>query len=252
MICSKCGAQADGKFCPNCGAPLNPQEESAPSIIESAPSSDPNTSETSGEEAKQDNSHVPTERNDAVCPFCKAPECTPMQKSTTETKTKGYKWGSGCCGMFLLGPFGLLCGLLGTGSKTKTENELWWACNKCGKRHIALDDAASKYEKMCSSLLAVGLILGVVFAIANIVIKAILGAGFIVAVIAFVVPLVFVVYALNYIVTGSKNELTEQLGEPIELYLTKEQLDDEKTKKRIAIVIAIVVCIVLWKIWDSI
>ena len=43
--------------------------------------------------------------------------------------------------MLLLGPFGLLCGLCGKGSKVESKSELWWVCKKCGKAHIALADA---------------------------------------------------------------------------------------------------------------
>lgn len=48
--------------------------------------------------------------------------------------------------MLLLGPFGLLCGLCGKGSKVESKSELWWVCKKCGKAHIALADALKKWE----------------------------------------------------------------------------------------------------------
>lgn len=48
--------------------------------------------------------------------------------------------------MFLLGPFGLLCGMCGIGSKVTVTNELWWTCVKCGKQHISLKDALAKWD----------------------------------------------------------------------------------------------------------
>lgn len=104
-------------------------------------------------------------RNDVVCPFCGEENCQPMQKSITEVKQKGYGWGSGCCGMLLLGPFGLLCGLCRTGSKVKTTSELWWTCMKCGKQHLALADALNKWDAMMESLLATAGFMAVVFGI---------------------------------------------------------------------------------------
>ena len=100
IICRACGAEnPDGaKFCHRCGTDLHSQEPQPPKQNQAGPSAPAPKSP----EAKP-------ERNDTVCPFCQATDCQPMQKSATEIQNKGYHWGQGCCGMFLLGPFGLLC-----------------------------------------------------------------------------------------------------------------------------------------------
>lgn len=143
--CPNCGAKnvVTSNFCKDCGKEL-PKSNSTDSCQpdDSTPSIIPQKENDHTSENKQCDANAT--RNDTICPYCKEPDCTPMQKSTTEVNTKIYKWGSGCCGMFLLGPFGLLCGMCGTGSKVKTDNELWWVCTKCGKQHIALEDAVKK------------------------------------------------------------------------------------------------------------
>ena len=60
-------------------------------------------------------------RNDTVCPFCKENDSQPVQKNIAEVESQNYKWGKGCCGILLLGPFGLLCGLCGTGTKSSLK-----------------------------------------------------------------------------------------------------------------------------------
>ena len=104
-------------------------------------------------------------RNDTICPFCNSPGCQPMQKSTTEVKNKNYSLGNGCCGMIFLGPFGLLCGLCGTGSNIKMTSELWWTCLKCGKQHIAVKVALKKWDNLMSSLAISGIMMGIFFLI---------------------------------------------------------------------------------------
>lgn len=104
-------------------------------------------------------------RNDTICPYCNSPGCQPMQKSTTEVKNKNYSWGNGCCGMIFLGPFGLLCGLYGTGSNVKMTSELWWTCLKCGKQHIAVKDTLKKWNNFMSSLAISGIMMGIFFLI---------------------------------------------------------------------------------------
>ena len=54
-------------------------------------------------------------------PYCNSEDTFPIVKNETEIKTKGYSMGRGCCGMCLLGPFGLLCGALFTGSKVRAD-----------------------------------------------------------------------------------------------------------------------------------
>lgn len=152
-------------------------------------------------------------RNDTICPFCGADSCQPMQKTTTETTTKGYGWGSGCCGMLLLGPFGLLCGLCGASSKSKTSSELWWTCLKCGKQHLALADGLKKWDHSISMFPISACMLGIFFLIVHYWGLGIIGLVF--EIIFLLLPLGGL-YALH-------EEISEELGFSILDYLTPEQ-----------------------------
>ena len=152
-------------------------------------------------------------RNDTICPFCGADNCQPMQKTTTETNIKGYGWGSGCCGMLLLGPFGLLCGLCGAGSKSKTSSELWLTCMKCGKQHLALADGLKKWDNSVSMVLLSACIMGILFLIVRYMELGIIGLIF---ELGFVIAPPLGLYGLH-------EEVSEELGVPILDYLTPEQ-----------------------------
>jgi ribosomal protein L40E len=142
-ICKNCGASntADAKFCHQCGQELSSKAEDP----EQKSDDDLGKDALAFGAGLLDESAAKT-RNDTVCPFCGEPACHPLQKNETTVTNKSYGWGSGCCGMLLLGPFGLLCGLCGKGSKVESKSELWWVCKKCGKAHIALVDALKKWE----------------------------------------------------------------------------------------------------------
>ena len=64
----------------------------------------------------------------------------------TNTHSGGFSAGKGCCGYFLLGPLGLLCGACG--SKTKTDE--FWVCQKCGNRFTA-KEAQLVQQRMLNS-----------------------------------------------------------------------------------------------------
>lgn len=244
MYCPNCGKEIaeNALFCGECGTKIKEAPDVEPtdapiSTVESVKKADVKLETDLTGSGNQEASG----RNDTVCPFCKEAGCTPMQKSTTEVNSKNYKWGSGCCGMFLLGPFGLLCGLCGTGSKVKTENELWWACMKCGKQHISLDDALKKWEIMVEGLMALGVATGVEAIIGKIILECLFGEGFIASVIVFVL-LIGVIFTTIYAsVTEAKKVIDKELGEPIDKYLTKEQKDNENTNQLIATGIAIAI-----------
>lgn len=51
------------------------------------------------------------------CPSCGSPSVSPQKK--------GFGTGKGCCGAFILGPIGLLCGMCGA-------NKLRVHCLACG------------------------------------------------------------------------------------------------------------------------
>ena len=232
IICRTCGAEnPDGaKFCHRCGTDLHSQEPQPPKQNQAGPSAPAPKSP----EAK-------TERNDTVCPFCQATDCQPMQKSTTEIQNKGYHWGQGCCGMFLLGPFGLLCGLCGTGTKIKSENALWWTCLKCGKQHIALADARKKWQTLMDGLPITGLSLGISAIILKILLRWLFGDGFFASAIVLVAPIIFSIYLLATGISEAEKELSAQLGESITEYLSQEEKNDAFLKQGIAIGIALLI-----------
>lgn len=228
MKCSQCGFNNsdEAKFCQVCGFELSKKEEST-------------TDSSAGLDDPREAGPIFQERNDAICPFCGAEGCLPTQKSTTEIKSQGYKWGSGCCGMFLLGPFGLLCGLCGTGSKTKIENELWWTCTKCGKQHVALDDALKKYDLFIAKLIPSSISSGISIIIEKLIFKWLLGYvfgyGFITSAIVFLVPF-FMVYAVIKEGWGEfERELSKELGKSIVPYLNEEQRKNRDMYKLIGI-----------------
>ena len=180
VTCQKCAADNpdDAKFCRRCGNSLlektQPEEQKTPNEQQSqrqeTPKDTPNFREICG--LMKDGiaavvNEEPREKNDTICPFCQESDCQPLQKSATEVHNQGYRWGSGCCGMFLLGPFGLLCGMCGTGSKVKITNELWWTCKKCGKQHISKDSASTKWDAAVTGLVGTGFAGGVLLMLAR-------------------------------------------------------------------------------------
>ena len=226
IICRACGAEnPDGaKFCHRCGTDLHSQEPQPPKQNQAGPSAPAPKSP----EAKP-------ERNDTVCPFCQATDCQPMQKSATEIQNKGYHWGQGCCGMFLLGPFGLLCGLCGTGTKIKSENALWWTCLICGKQHIALADANRKWEILMSGLPVTGISAGIAAIIMKAILRWLFGYGFLASAVVFIAPIAFSIYILCCGITEAEKEFSQELGAPIMEFLS----DDEKNNRFIKMLVAI-------------
>lgn len=64
------------------------------------------------------------------CMRCGGENCQIINKTTT--KGKDFSASKGCCGLMLLGPIGLLCGVCGKGKQTNTTN--YWVCNNCGNK----------------------------------------------------------------------------------------------------------------------
>lgn len=246
--CPSCGAKnsAAANFCKDCGKEL-PKSDSPNSCQTDDATSSMIPQEKNDHTSESKQREPNAARNDTICPYCKESDCTPMQKSTTEVNTKTYKWGSGCCGMFLLGPFGLLCGMCGTGSKVKTDNELWWTCLKCGREHLAFADAIKKWETIVSRLPIAGISWGIEGVIAKALFKSLMiwwwGEGLITSILTFLFPIFFIVCIAKLMneATATK-EISEQFGEPIEQYLTKEQKDTELKIQLITLGITLFIC----------
>lgn len=77
-----------------------------------------------------------------VCPHCGSSNCQYI--TTSETHSKGFDSGDACCGLFLLGPAGLLCGLCGSESHTNTKE--FWVCQNCGRKFSGSE--AVQYKRL--------------------------------------------------------------------------------------------------------
>ncbi|MGN0595488.1 MAG: hypothetical protein ACI4I6_10030 [Hominimerdicola sp.] len=64
------------------------------------------------------------------CPKCGGTNC----QIISETDYKGGKYGicKGLCGYIIFGVYGLLCGLCGMRSKSKTRS--YWVCPDCNNK----------------------------------------------------------------------------------------------------------------------
>ncbi len=170
--CRRCGSelQPETQYCPNCGAFVG--EERSKKSDNSFQSKDGDKTlweslveffKVLVECVKEAGGHiigiidkaVKTEPNiprDSTCPYCESEDTFPIVKTETEIKTKGYSMGKGCCGMCLLGPFGLLCGSFGSGSKVKSRSLTWWGCKNCGKQHLAQHDAVEMVKSFADRM----------------------------------------------------------------------------------------------------
>lgn len=61
-----------------------------------------------------------------------------------------------------MGPFGLLCGLCGIGSKVDTKSETIWICKNCGKEHLSQKSALDKAQATAASYVMT-ILLGALF-----------------------------------------------------------------------------------------
>lgn len=67
------------------------------------------------------------------CPKCGSNNC--QYVAASETHSKGFSSGDACCGLLLMGPAGMLCGLCGTETNTTTKE--YWVCHDCGNKFNA-------------------------------------------------------------------------------------------------------------------
>lgn len=254
MFCVHCGREIpnDSVFCIHCGKSVAIQEENPihttenvhneythkdteQTVIENTQTKSSDSALdglreafTAGRELLEIDAE---QRSDISCPFCGSDDCQPLQKSMTEVNHKGYGWGSGCCGLILLGPFGLLCGLCGAGSKVKTTNELWWVCRNCGKQHISLEDALKKWDTIVTGLPGSGLAGGILFLI----------FGWLDLNLISFLAQVFSVFTPVIGLYSMYKEISEELGETLILYLTPDQKKNSLTMLCLSIVIVILV-----------
>ena len=109
MRCNTCGAPNadDAKFCTTCGVLFEEEKIKTPerSITTYAKREDENT------------------RRTVECPKCGSNQI----QFITITQGSDYDAGTGCCGLILFGPLGLLCGLLNQ-KKTAVVRK----CMRCG------------------------------------------------------------------------------------------------------------------------
>lgn len=71
------------------------------------------------------------------CPKCGSDSITLV----SNTQKKGFSSGNACCGYFLLGPIGVLCGSLGSNKTSTTE---YWVCGGCGNKFQSNSGNAAK------------------------------------------------------------------------------------------------------------
>lgn len=216
-VCQRCGKEnkPDSKFCQYCGQTLSTDFPENSTATPTASACDSESSDDVAPAVVQflkglNSDDRESVRNDTVCPFCGEPGCQFTQRNTASVTSKHYHWIKACCGMLLLGPFGLLCGLCGTGSNTDLKSELWWVCHKCGKQHISVSEAIKKWEVVCDRMWSATLTASLLFIIA----KWYLEWGLI----AFLVALFPTLWLYE-----SHNEISEDLGDPLIRFLPSEQ-----------------------------
>ena len=131
-MCGKSLPQSDAWFCPSCGKPLQPQ-----GVALVNPPSQAQEQLSAG---------------DVFCPKCRSTNLTTTQETETNVSGGGYDLGSGCCGTILLGPIGLLCGMCGSGVKSKSTTRHYWICGKCGHKFRNAEDERAEKRRLYLSL----------------------------------------------------------------------------------------------------
>lgn len=244
--CRKCGGEinSDSQYCPKCGNPVNNEQS-----VRNENSFENNDTEESIwtllveflklviELLKEAGIHIisiidraiqiePNKPKDSKCPYCDSDDTFPIAKSEVEVKNRGYSLGNGCCGMCLLGPFGLLCGLCGSGSEVNSKTITWWGCKNCGKHHLSQHDAIemlnSYMDRMITNCLCYGSI-GSIFLypiLANFV------PEFLRIILVFLIAAIVGVAVPLYLVYQLFTDMNKQLG-----YSVWEILDVKKKKE---------------------
>lgn len=122
MFCPKCGKELPegALFCTACGNKLKKAEETSSFQVPAV------------NKAGYDQSQPLLMQEEGVCPSCGSHDCEIQVQQNVTSSGSNYSVGMGCLGFLLTGPFGLLCGLCGTGRKTTTTHQSMWVCKKCG------------------------------------------------------------------------------------------------------------------------
>lgn len=222
MFCSHCGKNNsdESKFCQYCGKPLHENSNGSGRKWEIKFTDFLKYLLNEKGQAKkiffEENPRCPS---DQECPHCGNTDTQIIQKNITDIKTKGYSMGNGCCGLCLLGPFGLLCGMIGTGSKVKVSTETWWHCKNCGQQYISQATVLEKAENFENGLLGNSFIAGAIY-------SAFYYWGFESKVVAFIIMLILGVLFPLIMTMLNYDILSKELG-----YSIIDILSIEKRKK---------------------
>lgn len=99
------------------------------------------------------------------CPKCGSDNLQTIVKTNVHSKGKDFSASKGCCGAFIFGPIGLLCGACGKGKQITTTNTSMFVCNDCGhefKKREDLVEAVETAKKMKTYIVP---IVGVLWAV---------------------------------------------------------------------------------------
>lgn len=162
MFCPKCGNSIPYgvRFCPKCGNPIKKIEPAVPM--------EPQAKKSAGQSSPPRDGQAPFQKKkgylmfeDGVCPNCGSHNCEIQVQQNVTSSGSNYSCCNGALGTICMGPFGLLCGLCGTGSKTTTTHKSMWVCKDCGNQFPTKQDRFSQFVAT-AAMINVFSILGVI------------------------------------------------------------------------------------------